>query len=238
MKCTLKPAIIVALLALASSLQAAVIWYNGDANGNGSLVSQVDTGGNFTARTYDDFTLGSGFTVNEIFGQFVFQDSRAADFTTASWEIRSGISTGNSGTLVASGTGAMSKSSIGSFGIGTQLYSISIPSLNFVLNPGTYWINVSPVFGGSGGFAAFAASTVGPNSVGSPGGNNGNSFIIAPSAGYNSMTPVFDALGNGTYDYSLGIAGDPVGGNGIPEPGTLALLAIGTLGLLAARRRP
>ena len=53
----------------------------------------------------------------------------------------------------------------------------------------------------------------------------------------NSHAPVVDGFGFGT-DYDLAIRGDfVVGTTAVPEPGTIALLGLGLVGMAAIRRR-
>src|ERR1039457_4250183 len=76
-------------------------WYNGD------WQSGISSPGNFYAwaqqfgRVYDDFVVpDGGWTV---VGVFSHNNMGSTAVTQASWEIRSGVSAGNQGTLVASG---------------------------------------------------------------------------------------------------------------------------------------
>ena len=65
--------------------------------------------------------------------------------TTATWEIRTGVSEGNGGTLVASGSGAVTQTATGRTGFGFTEYTDSV-AVSVTLNAGTtYWINVTPV---------------------------------------------------------------------------------------------
>ncbi|HEV3147957.1 MAG TPA: hypothetical protein VGZ24_04865, partial [Chthoniobacterales bacterium] len=77
------------------------LWYNGDwnlvnglANERNTVVSQ--------AAVYDDFnvTAPQGWHVTAVFSD----NALNTVVTAADWEIRTGISEGNAGTLVASGT--------------------------------------------------------------------------------------------------------------------------------------
>ena len=107
-------AVLIGLWAGAASATS-ILWYNGDANGKGSLLSEVKTiDSTRTAMVYDDFIVpaGSGWNVREVWAN---EDVTFADIlpTTASWEIRSGVSFGNGGTLVASGIDPCSATSTG-----------------------------------------------------------------------------------------------------------------------------
>jgi hypothetical protein len=77
--------------------------------------------------------------------------------------------------------------------------------IDFVhLNPGKYWLNVTPIGDGTG--RSFDSTTSGANAVGSPPGNNGNSFFNSTYFGRNFSDPQVD-LGPGTWDFAMGVAG-------------------------------
>jgi hypothetical protein len=92
-------AIAVLTVALQSSAAAQVQFYNGDFNGVDGLSSEVNT--SITqAMVYESFIVtGGGVNVTGIFGNFLTDVA----FTTASWEVRSGVSGGNGGSLLFSG---------------------------------------------------------------------------------------------------------------------------------------
>jgi hypothetical protein len=109
----------------------------------------------------------------------VFSNNRM-DFdrvTQASWEIRSGMSEGSLGNLVASGIGAADQTIIPQMGpfpndpkIG---YRIQVDDLRVSLPPGRYWLSVAPVGKGE----SFISATRGRGAVGSPPGNNGLAYF-------------------------------------------------------------
>jgi hypothetical protein len=204
-----------AVLILASMTGAhAQLWYNGDDNGVNSYFSTDSPG--YSGIVYDDFNVTSsgGWEVNGVYGNFL----DLSDVTTANWEIRSAVSSGNGGTLVASGTSAAAvTSSTDSFG-GT-LYNVSITGLNFDLAAGTYWLGIQPVASAFG----YVVTTSGANAVGTPGGNNGNSFF---SDNYG------DNFQSTTNDFSLGVNGTA---QSVPEPSAWAMLFI-SLGLVTYLR--
>lgn len=157
------------------------LWYNGDVdtccyyfNFNGFLA--CDCFDVFRAgQMYDDFNVFSpnGWHVTSVYGdQDVSRVNPLGSLTVfaASWEIRQGMSDGNAGTLIASGvTYAPTVTDIGN-GINRVL----VDGLDLTLPPGTYWLNVTPIgLGDTDGIAL----TFGGNCVGSPCGNNQNSFI-------------------------------------------------------------
>lgn len=123
------------------------LYYSGDfdpndANAN-ALANEVDaivtTGSSqYTPVTPNVTWQVSGLFVNTLSGLTP---------TNATWEIRTGVSEGNGGTLVASGSTAVTQTPTGRSAFGFTEYTDSIGlSPAVVLNAGTtYWINVTPV---------------------------------------------------------------------------------------------
>src|SRR5262245_41977238 len=88
------------LLALLARPAEGQLWRNGSFDGFGGLFS---TRAGFDARVYDNFMVtGTGWQITALYGEFLI------DFVpeTAYWEIRSGITTGQGGTLLYSFTSA------------------------------------------------------------------------------------------------------------------------------------
>jgi hypothetical protein len=122
----------------------------------------------------------------------------------ATWEIRSGISEGNGGTLVASGTNAATQTATGRSLWGTYPeYTIQVSGLDVTLAPGTYWLAVIPHGFGYGRW--FCSTTSGANAVGTPPGNNDNAFFYGPYWN-NIWWKVENVLGTGPWDFSMGVA--------------------------------
>lgn len=213
-----------------ASAQAATqtLWYNGDLFGQNTLINHI--GGSVNARVFDNFivTAPGGWQLTSVFSNNAFIASffgGPPNVTQADWSIRTGLSEGNAGTIVASGVGAATRTLTGRApNFLYQEYTIEVSGLLSVfLAPGTYWLNVTPLFGGD----AFVTSTRGDNAIGLPKGNDGNAFLDWPGGGFN-------VAGQGQRDYSMGVRGVA-----IPEPGTGALLLLSSAGLLmplAARR--
>jgi hypothetical protein len=200
------------------------LWYNGDFNGVNGLANERNT--IITqAAVYDDFNVASpAWNVTA-----VFSDNLANTVITgADWEIRTGLSNGNAGTLIASGTtNTPAVTPTGRSGFGFTEYMVEVTGLNIFLpmlpSGQHYWLNVTPVGNGTG--RSFNSTTSGTNCVGTPCGNDGNSFFNSSYIG-NYFT------GPGDTDFSNGVIG-----NVIPEPATVALLTCGVGALLIARRR-
>ena len=205
------------------------LWYNGDFNGVNGLANERNTGVT-QAAVYDDFNVTSpAWNVTAVFSDNLFS---AMTVTAADWEIRTGVSTGNAGTLVASGTTNSPLVTLtGRGGFGLQEYMVEVTGLNVFLpmlpSGQHYWLNVTPVGNGTG--RSFNSTTSGTNCVGTPCGNDMNAFFNSTYFG-GYFTSTFTE--GQPYDYSNGVIGTVV-----PEPATVALLICGVGALLIASRR-
>jgi PEP-CTERM motif len=239
-------------LALTSShANAGILWYNGDydnrdalANGtaginfNGPFVQVSKVYENFVVPTGQVWTITSVFSTNEILYQ------SGAPVTMASWEIRSGLSSGNGGTLVASGDTAATNTPIAEnpsnfYNFTPSLVTATVASVK--LTAGTYWLSV--VADNSDPFFAdqsYIETTSGANSVGVPPGNDGNSFISnnlpAGKPGAYNFTATSTIEGAGNWDYSMGVGGTAAPAS-VPEPSSLSMVAFGVFGTLVCLRR-
>jgi hypothetical protein len=202
------------------------LWYNGDFNGVNGLSNERNTLIS-QAGVYDDFDVTLPFWNVTA----VFSDNLASTVITgADWEIRTGISEGNAGTLIASGTTSSPiVTPTGRSGFGYTEYMVEVTGLNIFLpmlpSGQHYWLNVTPVGNGTG--RSFNSTTSGANCVGTPCGNDQNAFWNSTSFG--------SYFGSTADDYSNGVIGGVV-----PEPATVPLLTCGLGALLIAlgyRRR-
>lgn len=199
-----------------------VIWYNGDFDGANALANGINTLFFSQSNVYDDFVVTSTTTITTVFSNNLMMDFTAS---TASWEIRSGVSLNDSGTLVASGTDAATQTPTGRSGFDLTEYTVSVTGLDITLAPGIYWLTVVPV--GSGDGSSFVSTTSGANAVGAPPGNDGNSFLNSSDFFENFGNPS-DLLDTGVWDFSMGVEGVP---SAAAEPATLVLLGSGLAGL-------
>jgi hypothetical protein len=178
------------------------LWYNGDFNGVNALANERNTLIS-QAAVYDDFNVPAGqmWDVATVFSDNLTNTA----VTGADWEIRTGISEGNGGTLVASGTTNSPGVRLIYCGFGFCEYRVEVTELNVTLVPGHYWLNVTPVGNGTG--RSFNANTSGANCVGTPCGDNQNAFFNSTFFGaYFTST----ANEGQPADYSNGVIGTAV----------------------------
>jgi hypothetical protein len=203
------------------------LFYNGDFDGVNGLANERDTTVS-AAAVYDDFVVPVGeiWTLTSVYSNNLMSTVPVS----ADWEIRSGVSAGNGGTLVASGNGAATTTATGRSGFGLDEFTISTP-VGVVLGSGTYWLMVRPVDSGAG--RSFVSTTSGANSVGAI-GNNGNSFFDSTFFGTN-FEPAGSVLGADA-DFSMGVEGFH-GTAAVPEGSTLGLIGAGLVPLAFGLRR-
>jgi hypothetical protein len=205
------------------------LWYNGDADSrNGGNVSAFS---GFDSKIYDDFNVtGPGWHLNGVFID-VISSIPQSDILNFNWEIRTGVAAGTGGTLLFSGNNAATVTTTGRSAFGRPEYKVAVTGLNINLTPGTYFLG-----GGVGGNGTsndmFVTTTSGANAVGTPAGNNGNSFWNSPSFAITWQDTQTSLFGAGTWDLSMGVTGTPV-----PEPATMAVLGIGALAMLRRRKK-
>jgi len=191
------------------------LWFSGDPNGgfdNGNSTGATNWGNDATTQPdalteYQEFdvTDAAGWTISDVYSL-----GNAQGFTTAQWEILTGMGVGNPGTEVAGGTGPVN---LGSYD-GQQVIDVSIGSL--FLAQGDYWLEVAVPIGE-------IATTDGTNSIGTT--------PVGPDASLRNWPVESQYYQNyGIGAYSEGVAGI-VGTASTPEPSTWFSLAAGMAGM-------
>jgi hypothetical protein len=220
----LKATLIFGIFSFCFLAKAQTAFYGGDFDGRGRFAGQVNGTTFIDFRIYDDFTVSAPTTVTGVFGNFL--DSSSIHGAQLYWEIRSGVSEGNGGTMVVEGTyNTATVTSTGRSGFGLDEYHYESATTPFTLSAGTYFLTVA-VDGGNGN--SYLTTTSGTNGVGGPLAN-GNSYISSFAVfGYN-FQPGSNQTGFSPTDWSMGIRGSIV-----PEPSTYIVLT--SLSLLLFRR--
>jgi hypothetical protein len=200
---TIAALLIVVLSNAAFAAPTNVLWYSGDPAG-GSYGNSAGTATSLTHWQPFTVTDALGWTVDTVYS---VGDNYGNP--TAEWSIRTGMSSGNPGTTLFSGIGAIVASPLA----GKTAIEVDIPDV--FLAQGTYWLEVATI--GTGGIEI----TTGTNSVGTtPTTSAIRNWPYSNQYYINSPWPTL----------SSGVTGSVV-----PEPATLALLGLG--GLLLRKRK-
>jgi hypothetical protein len=225
----MKKLTLIGFVVLAVGAQASpVIFYGGDFDGSNGLASQINGPAFTDVRVYDNFSLATAMNIDGVFGNF--QDSGSVRGGSLSWEIRSGVSVGNGGTLLFSGNNAATTVATGNTPFSKVEYTYSAGVSSFLLGPGNYFLSVA-VDGGDG--SDYVSTTSGAGGVGGPLAD-GNSFLNSPSFGFNfNNASDFAASATGLADFSFGLRGS----SPVPEPASMAVLGLGAIALLRRRRK-
>lgn len=232
--------LIVWAVCCAPRAHAATLWYNGDLDNRDAISNQTATSASgVDGAIYEDFIVPAGqkWTITSAWSNNVEDPFFASpSVKSATWSIRSGVSAGNGGTVVASGTTTAANTSETADGtsavdapFSANQVTITAKGLSVVLNPGTYWLSVVPVTTGLDDSFFSVSTTSGLNAVGTPPGNDGNSYFTSVADG-DSFIPTTTLEGPGTWDYSLGVAGTFVV---TPEPSSMVLMLAASFGLPA-----
>ncbi len=221
----MKQLAIVGLIGLAFGANAQTVFYGGDFDGRDGLAAQVNGPAISNAVVFDNFTLSGTTTISGVFGNFL--DGGTQRGGGLYWEIRTGVSAGNGGTLVAGGFSSSASSvATGNSGFGLNEYHYEAGVSSFSLGAGTYWLGVA-VDGGDGNI--YNSTTSGTNGVGGPLAD-GNSYFNSTTFGANFQA-ASDFVG-APADFSMGLRGSSV-----PEPASMAALGLGALAMLRRRRK-
>lgn len=227
-KWILAAAAVMALSSVSVANAATTLYYGGDfdpGNGNANGLANENDGIVNGAATYDNFTVSGGaWHVTSLFTNDLVS---GLNITSANWEIRSGVSQGNGGTLLFSGSAKPVVTATGRNGFGMTELNVAVP-VSFDLTSGTYWLSVQPVSSDAG--RSFESNTFGINAIGLHTANQdyfNSSFFGANFTNANNEG-VFST-------FSSGVIGT-VGAGGVPEPSTWALMLVGFGGLGASLR--
>jgi uncharacterized protein (TIGR03437 family) len=194
-------------IVLAQGAPANPSWYNGDCRSGIPGQSNWYFSDQMFSRTFDNFDVPSGgWTVASVFSLNAMSGSTV---TEAAWEIRSGVSRGNGGTVVASGRSPATQTLLFTWPDGERIYRIEVDGLAAQLAPGSYWLNVSPVITewspAMATSPSYVCATTGTGAAGTPPGNDGNAYYYSTAANvfFQAVRNTGDVGSSG--DFSQGI---------------------------------
>ena len=198
--------------------------FNPYANGLANQNTANFGGDPYGAAVYQNFYAESPITVTGLF------TNNLSNFnpTSGYWEIRSGVSEDNGGTLIASGTGAVTNAPTGRGFNGLAEYTNAVSGLSVKLATNQYWFAVVPVCTTCSG-EAFNTNTFGLYSIGKSDLNE--EYFTSPSGPYftnaNNLTPLkqFPTFSSGVYAVEN------------PEPASLLLMGTAALGVAGVLKR-
>ncbi len=198
--------------------------FNQYANALANENTAITGGDPYGAAVYQNFYAESNISVTGLF------TNNLSNFTPASgyWEIRSGVSENNGGTLIASGTGSVTNAPTGRSYHGDNEYTNAVFGLSVDLPTDQYWFAVVPVCTTCQG-EAFNTNTFGLFMIGKSDLNQ--EYFNSPSGptftNANNVCPhcEFPTFSSGVYAVQ-----------NVPEPGSL-LLGSGAISMIGVLRR-
>jgi PEP-CTERM motif len=212
---------------------ATTLFYGGDfdpnnpnANGLGNENDAIVGGNPYGAATFQNFIItGQTWDVESLWTN----NLTTLAPSSAYYEIRSGVSEGNGGQLLLSGTASganFSHTPTGRSGFGFLEYQDHVMFPSFDLGPGQYWFAVVPNDPNDPG-RSFNSNTFGLNSVGSQQSNDQffNSAFFGANYTNANTQGVFQTFSGG------------VDGTVVPEPSSLIMLGSGLVGVAGVIRR-
>ena len=203
----------------AAQCPSGCLFYGGDFEENNpnanALANENDAivGGNpYGAATYQNFTHGQTWNVTNLFTD----NLSGLNPQTGYWEIRTGVSEGNGGTLIASGTAPLTHTLTGRIDFGFAEYRDQVNGLDLTLAPGTYWMAVVPQDLNDAN-RSYNTNTFGLDSVGTQTSND--QFFNSPFFG----STFTNASNQGVFaTFSSGVLGTEA-----PEPSGLIMFGSG-----------
>jgi len=229
----------VTALWLVHPASAGTLFFNGEPNGgniNGNFLDCSTCRSSQGVRVYDDFQVtGDSWHVTGLFGDY-FMMAAGNLPTSGLWEIRQGVSQGNSGTLIAGGSASLALTPMSTPPNGAASFSyfgISVDIAPLDLAPGTYWMNLAPD-------ALFNETYL----VGTEGTSGVAPLIDGASFVTGNYWPSMQSIGGyldpfthqSQYDFSYGVIGTTASA-GTPEPASGLLFGSAIAGALLWRRR-
>jgi hypothetical protein len=240
---------LILVLSTISVCRADSLWFNGDIdpNGAGGWSNEINTTVS-DSRIYENFNVtdAQGWTISQMWSDDLIVLTGTSNHSgagngwiveSAEWSLRSGVSQGNGGTVIASGISSVTQTFLTTFNLGNyNVYQIMVSDLSIYLPQGQYWLNVTPIGTGPGTDPnaeprSFLAVTNGSGAIG-PTSTPDDSFVDSTYYGV-SFQPGVVQFGRGNDNFSMGVAGHV----GISEPSSCTLMLAGFSCLAFIARR-
>lgn len=223
-------AVAISALCLACSAVNAQVSYNGDFRGGDTNVTQADTVSDM--MVFDDVNVLSPH-LTTIWGNFFIYQQYLSSSLGLTYEIRTGITAGHAGTLIASGSVSNLQQTLTGRSTQNNAYREVqlLGTVNINLTPGVYWIGLQNNEGANppAQWTSFLAQTLG-NDAGPAGDPNpAPQNTLLDGSSYATGTELGDYVQQGA-DFSMGVTS-------VPETPPGLMLAAGTIGLIVLRRR-
>jgi hypothetical protein len=199
-------------------------YYGGDFNDQTAFGNGVNTEFSSDYFIFEDFEVAHRpITVTGLFSNNLMNFSGV---NLAQWQIRTGVTPGYGGEVVAGGWGKSQQLRTGMTGFGLTEYTVQVLGLEVDLDPGTYWFTVAPVGRGVG--RSYLSVTSGSNAVGTP---------IQDNRAFYSTNLSNSDFNLARHNFSQGVFARPAA-PAAPVPVPPALLGtLAGLGLTALSRR-
>ena len=218
------------LLLVAAAAPADTVSYNGDFSGGDGSVTQADTLSDM--MVFDEINV-LGPHVTTIWGNFLIYEQFASSSLGLKYEIRTGVSSGNGGTLVQSGSVAnLQQTLTGRSTQNTAYREVQLlGTVDVDLAPGVYWLGLQNNEGASPPtqWTSFLAQTLGGDAGPAGDPNPAPLNAILDHSSFATGTELGDYIQQGA-DYSIGVIATP-------EPASGVLLAVGAVALFVVSRR-
>lgn len=174
------------------------LFYEGNINSTDgkALNNEYNTSGSEANLVYQEFVIpvGQSWTITAVWSNDNMDSAFGSGITSAYWAIRTGMSAGTPGSVVAGGSTDSASAAVSGNAIPGSLtgseYTVTVSNLNVTLGAGEYWLTVAPVgatLNDSGNSDTNALTGAGTNG-GQGGPSDGGEQAILPTQYVGTLT--------------------------------------------------